>query len=267
MATIVREGVTIYYEVHGEGEPLVLIGGIGQQCCMWKYTIEGLKESFRIIAFDNRGAGKSDKPQTGYTMDAFVEDTMALINSLGLNKPHILGFSMGGFIAQALTYKYGDVINKLILVNTAFGGPKYVPPSMEVINALFQGPTGETPLERGINALKYDFTDEFMKEHRDIVEEIVNCSLKNPQPAYAYQGQAAVGATFNMEAEVKNIKNKTLVIVSDKDRIVPKENGIELQKVIPQAELAVIKDAGHIAFVEKPEEFNNIVKNFLKGAC
>lgn len=265
MGEIAREGIRIYYEDHGSGEPLVLIGGIGQQICMWGDALERLKSSFRVIAFDNRGTGRSDKPQTGYTMDAFVEDTIALIRSLDLGKPHVLGFSLGGFIAQALACKYGDAIGKLILVNTAFGGPKYAPPGIEVINALLQGPKGETALERGIDALRYDFTDEFMQEHRDVVEQVVQCSLEHPQPGYAYQGQAAVGGSFNMEAEVREVRNETLVIVADQDRIVPHENGLELQKAIPNAKLGVIRGAGHMVFIEKPQEFSDMVTKFVKG--
>jgi len=121
---VVREGVSIWYEERGEGEPLVLIGGIGHPVCMWGESLGLLSRSFRVVAFDNRGTGKSDKPQTGYSMDAFVDDTLAVIQAVGLNRPHVLGFSLGGFIAQALACRAGDKVDKLVLVNTAFGGPE-----------------------------------------------------------------------------------------------------------------------------------------------
>ena len=267
MGEVAREGVSIWYEERGDGEPLVLIGGIGHPVCMWGEALGLLARSFRVVAFDNRGTGRSDKPQTGYSMDAFVDDTLAVIQALGLNRPHVLGFSLGGFIAQALACRAGDELGKLVLVNTAFGGPKYAPPGMEVINALLQGPRGDTPLERGVDALRYDFTDVFLQDHRDIVERTVACTLEQPQPPHAYQGQAAVGGSFNLEAQVRDIRNPTLVIVADQDRIVPPVNGMELQKAIPNARLATIRDAGHMVFIERPEEFSTAVTQFLKGEC
>ena len=267
LGEVVREGVKIWYDEKGAGDPLVLIGGVGHPVCMWGEALGLLAQSFRVVAFDNRGTGRSDKPQTGYSMDAFVEDTLAVIQALGLDRPHVLGFSLGGFIAQALACRAGDALGRLVLVNTAFGGPKYAPPGMDVINALLTGPRGETPLERGVDALRYDFTDAFLQDHRDVVERIVACTLEQPQPPYAYQGQAAVGGSFNLEAQVRDIRNPTLVIVADQDRIVPPVNGMELQKAIPNARLATIRDAGHMVFIERPEEFSTAVTQFLKGEC
>jgi len=265
MGFIEQNGVKIYYETHGVGEPLVLIEGLAQQISMWKYQVMGLKDLFKVAAFDLRGSGKSDKPQSGYSLDLFIEDTKAIIDHLNLGKPNMLGASLGGFIAQAFAAKYGNLINKLILVNTAFGGPKYIPLSQEVLNTMLYGGKGNTPLEKAVDALSYSFSEDFVKEKRTIIENIARELLENPQPPYAYQGQAIVGATFNMENEAKTIRNKTLVIVADKDKIVPMGNGINLHKAIPKSKFVMIKDAGHLSFIEKYEEFNNIVKNFLES--
>jgi pimeloyl-ACP methyl ester carboxylesterase len=265
MGFIKQNGVKIYYKTHGVGEPLVLIEGLAQQISMWKYQIEGLKNLFKLITFDIRGSGKSDKPQSGYSLDLFVEDTKAIIDQLNLKKPNIIGVSLGGFIAQAFAVKYGTLINKLILVNTSFGGPKYITPSQEVLNIMIYGGKGNSPIEKAVDALSYSFSENFVREKRTIIENIAKELLENPQPPYAYQGQAIVGATFNMENEAKNIKNKTLVIVADKDKVVPMENGVNLHKVIPKSKFVTIKDAGHLSFIEKYKEFNNIVKNFLKN--
>ncbi len=259
------EGVNLYYEIYGEGETLVLIEGLAQQIIMWKYQIEELKNYFQIVVFDLRGNGKSDKPLTGYSVDIFADDTIKLIRELNLTKPHILGVSLGGFIALKLLIKYGSEIGKGILVNTSFGGPNYIPPSMEVLNIMLTGGKGKTPFEKGFNSLSLGFTDRFVKEKREIIEEIVKALLENPQPPYAYQGQAMAGAQFNAENEVEKIENEILVIVGEKDKIVPKENGIKLKEKLKNSKLHIMKDAGHLCFIEKYEEFNEVVKNFLKG--
>jgi pimeloyl-ACP methyl ester carboxylesterase len=264
MGYIERDNTKLYYETYGYGEPIVFIEGLAQQVSMWKYQIEALKNSFKIVTFDLRGSGRSDKPQKDYSLEIFVEDTKAIIDQLNLEKPNILGVSLGGFIAQAFAVKYGDIINNLILVNTSFGGPQYILPNQDVLNVMIYGGKGNSPIEKAIDALSYSFSEDFLKNHKNTLEEIATELLKIPQPAYAYQGQAIVGATFNMENEVKNIKNKTLVIVADKDRVVPMENGLNLHKAIPNSKLVIIKNAGHLSFIEKHEEFNKTIMNFLK---
>ncbi|MGB9749788.1 MAG: alpha/beta fold hydrolase [Caldisericia bacterium] len=259
------DGVNIYYETHGEGEPLVLIEGLAQQVCMWKNQVEGLKDSFKVITFDLRGSGRSDKPQTGYSVDIFADDTIRLIRKLNLNKPNILGVSLGGFIAQKVALKYGNEINKVILVNTAFGGPNYIPPSQNILNIMLTGGDGVTPYEKAFNSLALGFTDDFIKEKKEVIDEILRCLFQNLQPPYAYQGQAIAGATFNMENEVSKIENETLVIIAENDKIVPKENGLRLREKIKNSKLKILENCGHLCFIEKYNEFNEVVKNFLLG--
>jgi len=263
MGYIDSSGIKLYYEVYGEGKPLILVGGIAQQICMWKYQIEAFKKDFKVAVFDNRGTGRSDKPESGYSVDIFADDVKALIDNLNIERPHILGVSFGGFVAQKVAYKYGDIIDKLILVNTAFGGPKYVAPSMDVINNMIYGAQGNNPLEKGINSLSFSFTKAFFNNSRQKIEEIVKCLLENPQPSYAYNGQVMAGASFDMEKESKEIKNSTLVIVADDDRVVRKKNGLMLAANIPNAKLAQISNAGHLSFIEQHEAFNRVITDFL----
>lgn len=259
------DGLKIYYEIHGDGKPLVLIEGLAQKICMWKYQIEGLKDYFKVVVFDLRGGGKSDKPKTGYSVDNFADDTIKLIRGLNLKKPHILGVSLGGFIAQKVAIKYGDEIDKLVLVNTAYGGPNYIPPSIDVLKRMVTGGDAITLSEKAFNSLSLGFTKKFLKENKKIVKEIVKCLVRDPQPSYAYQGQSLAGANFNAENEVHKIENETLIIVGDEDRVVPKENGFRLKDKIKNSKIEVIKEAGHLCFIEKPQDFNEVVKNFLIG--
>ncbi|MGB9695511.1 MAG: alpha/beta fold hydrolase [Caldisericaceae bacterium] len=264
MGYIDSSGIKLYYEVYGEGKPLILVGGIAQQICMWKYQIEAFRNDFKVVVFDNRGAGKSEKPDSGYSVDTFAIDVKAIIDSLKLDQPHILGVSFGGFVAQKVAYKYADFIDKLVLVNTAFGGPKYVPPSMDVINNMIYGASGDNPLEKGVNSLSLSFTKEYFEQHKTEIEELVRCLLENPQPSYAYNGQVMAGASFNMEEESKHIKNETLVLTAMNDRVVPEENGIMLSKNIPNSKLVQIPNAGHLSFIEQSELFNKVVRDFLR---
>ncbi|MFW9804383.1 MAG: alpha/beta fold hydrolase, partial [Candidatus Thorarchaeota archaeon] len=117
--------IDIYYEIHGppEAPPLVLIGGWASYRWIWFRQIPAFKEKLRCIVFDNRGAGRSSKPDYPYSIQMFVDDTVGLIEALGIDKAHILGISMGGLIAQQIAISYPEKVRSLIVVSSHFGGP------------------------------------------------------------------------------------------------------------------------------------------------
>ena len=117
-------GIKICYEVQGEGDPVVLIHGFGITKEEWICQFEPLSQYFRVVRFDNRGSGKSDRPNTPYTMDLFADDTRGLSDFLKIEKAHIIGWSVGGMIAQHFAIKYPERVNKLILINTTAAWPE-----------------------------------------------------------------------------------------------------------------------------------------------
>ena len=121
MPTINVNDINIYYEVHGEGEPLILIGGLAND--ITDYTdhttiIPELSQHYTVIAFDNRGVGRTDKPDAPYSIEMMAEDTVGLLDTLGITKAHLLGISMGGRIALALTLRHPERVNALVLAST-----------------------------------------------------------------------------------------------------------------------------------------------------
>ena len=127
MPTALANSIHIHYDIHGAGEPVVLIGGLGSDAYLWTRQIPALAQGFQVIAFDNRGAGASDKPDEPYTIPMFAADTAGLLDALGIEKAHIVGASMGGFIAQEFALTYPQRVNRLVLACTHFGGPNAVP--------------------------------------------------------------------------------------------------------------------------------------------
>ena len=124
---IVKVGdINMYYEVRGQGKPLVLIMGLGLSCASWYPVIPGLSQKYQVVIFDNRGAGKSDKPDIPYTMEMMTDDLAGLLNEIGISASHIFGVSMGGMVAQHFFLKYPKRVTGLILGCTGCGGPHYV---------------------------------------------------------------------------------------------------------------------------------------------
>ena len=118
MPTIYVNDITMYYEIHGEGEPLVLIPGLPIDVTAFRQIISELAKHYRIIVFDNRGAGRTDKPDMPYSIGMMADDTAGLLAALGIQRAHVLGVSMGGRIATELTLRHPKMVKSLILVST-----------------------------------------------------------------------------------------------------------------------------------------------------
>ena len=125
MPTVRVNDITMYYEIHGEGEPVVLIAGLNSDHTLYQKLgiISRLAESYQVVAFDNRGVGRTDKPDSPYSIEMMAEDTVGLLDVLGIKKVHLLGISMGGRIALALTLRHPERVKTLMLVST---GPRVI---------------------------------------------------------------------------------------------------------------------------------------------
>lgn len=120
MPMVKANDIEMYYEIHGEGEPVVLIAGLNSDHSFYQRAglIDRLAEKYRVVAFDNRGVGRTDKPDIPYTIEMMAEDTAGLLNALGIEQAHILGMSLGGRIAVALALRNPQQVKSLILVST-----------------------------------------------------------------------------------------------------------------------------------------------------
>ena len=136
--------INIYYEIHGTGEKtLTLIRGLGADVSSWFPQIPELSKHFRVLAFDNRGAGRTDKPDTPYSIREMASDVNSLLNALGIRRTALLGISMGGVIAQEFALHYPERLSCLILGCTSFGGPESVPISEATLRTVFAGPAAD----------------------------------------------------------------------------------------------------------------------------
>src|SRR5437660_11842390 len=132
--------INLYYELHGRGPNLVLIEGIGYHTWMWFRQLPDLTRHFRTLIYDNRGVGRSDLPKGPYTHEQNADDLAGLLDYLGWERTHVLGISMGGFIAQEFALKYPRRVDRLVLAATAFGGPNMVPVPREAMAAILPDP-------------------------------------------------------------------------------------------------------------------------------
>jgi pimeloyl-ACP methyl ester carboxylesterase len=257
--------INIYYEIHGKGEPLVLIYGYAGHSGLWFRQIPVLSKKYRVIAFDNRGMGRSDKPDIPYTVAMMAEDTSGLLDAIDINAAHIFGISMGGMIAQHFALNHPQRVISLILGCTFCGGVRSLPLRPEALAAFADfGRIKEMSPEQFVRQLiPFLFSRKFIEKNPDIVEKRVAESLEYPTPVHGITRQAEAIMDHDTYELLPRIKLPTLVISGDNDRLIPVENSRILASRIPKAELAVIKGAGHEFFIEDADETNKVVLGFL----
>ena len=255
--------IQLYYEMHGQGEPLVLIMGLGASTRGWDMQIPTFSREFQVVAFDNRGSGRSDKPDSSYSIRLFADDTAGLMDALGIASAHVYGQSMGGLIAQEVALSYPQRVRTLVLGSTSCGGQQAVPALPENLSLMASLNTLslEEAAEKGLPLM---YSSEFIARKRQelIARALAEGEFRPPPDAFARQVQAAVShKTYD---RLPQIRCPTLVISGSDDKIVPAENSRILAERIPGAELVLLPRAGHGYLVECTEESNAIVLDFLR---
>ena len=258
--------IDIYYEIHGppDAPPIVLIGGWASYLWIWFRQIPAFKERYRCVVFDNRGAGRSSKPDYPYTIEMFANDTVGLMEALDIENAHILGVSMGGLIAQQIAISYPEKVRSLVLVSTHFGGPNHIPIDNKTRALLVALPTETISLEQAMDMrIKATFSPQFIHENRQLIQQIYEWSLKYPSPLYAQTHQTSATDAFNAESEVKQISAPTLILHGDSDFTIPPKNAELLRDSISTSKLILIEGGSHFSIIEKYDSFNGAVMSFI----
>jgi len=216
--------IELYYEIHGSGAPLILISGLGYSSWQWHKMVPFLAEHFKVITFDNRGAGQSDRPAGPYTAQMLAADTVGLLNELGIEKAVVMGHSMGGFVAQAIALDFPQAVEKLILCSTNFGGPRHIPVTAEAMKVLTD--VTSDALTRFKNGLVVSAAPGWAEKNPGMIEEWVKWRVANPIEPAPYQAQMAIGLGLMPEAaafETKlfRLNVPTLILFGAHDKVVP----------------------------------------------
>ncbi len=258
-------GINIYYEERGSGEPLTLINGLAFPMDLWLAQIQELSKDFRVIALDNRGIGRSDKPDEEYSIAMMASDAVGLLRALGIKKTHVAGLSMGGFIAQEMALSYPDMVSRLILVATGMGGvrsAKLSKPFWEKVAAEIAGKTPEQVYRIDMTLMT---APGFVEKHPDILERSVSLRMKNPQPLYAFLRQFAAASVFDINHIARNISQPTMIILADQDPIFPIALAEDYKKTLSGAKMIIYENCGHAIPLEKPDWLSGDIREFLLG--
>jgi pimeloyl-ACP methyl ester carboxylesterase len=227
--------IELYYEVHGEGEPLLLIPGLGVDVPYFRGIIDDLATSCRVVAFDPRGAGQSDKPDVPYSIDGMADDAAGLLEHLGIERTTVLGSSMGGRTALMLTLDHPGLVERLVLAASS----AYVPPDRPFTRRwLIMDVLSKIPVPKRIDA----------------------------QPKYAWRRQREASAGFDCRARLGEIDVPTLVVHGTDDHIVPFVLGEETAHKIPEARLVTVPGGHRALFSTHADRLVGETKSFMAAS-
>lgn len=257
-------GFRMRYETHGEGAPLLLVGGLGSDLSEWLHQVPAFSPRFLVVAFDNRGAGESAVPPGPYATSQMADDAAALLSHLRLARAHVLGVSLGGMIAQEIALRHPGRVDRLVLACTSPGGGISERPSPGVLAAFVRTPSGD--LEQEVRrTIPYLYTERYRRERPGEIEAFVRRRLAGPVSAEGHAEQLAAARGHAAGERLREITAPTLVIAGTADAIVPPVNSRRIAERIAGSRLVLLAGAPHRLFAENAEEFNREVLSFLSG--
>jgi len=233
-----------------------LISGVSGGTWSWEESIEAWSPHFRVIVFDNIGAGRSSKPNRPYTIEEMADHAAVVLDAVGVRRVGVVGLSMGGMIAQEL---------RLVLGCSHCGGHMRIPPNPNVIQR-FANNNGLTPEEIIDKNLMLLVTPQFLRSGSGSLKRYKERQLRAPlQPDYALKRQLDAIGRFDVCERIGNIQVPTLILTAERDILVPPENGRLLSIHIPGAVEKSFAGAGHLIYLECAQDFNETVMKFFRN--
>jgi pimeloyl-ACP methyl ester carboxylesterase len=288
-STTVSTGITLEYEVHGDGDPLLLVMGLGGQLVAWPATfISGLVDrGFQVITFDNRDIGLSTKidaapptktqsamfsisrrfAKSAYLLSDMAKDAVGLLDALNIERPHVIGMSMGGMIAQTMAIEHPSRVRSLTSIMSTTGNPRVGRPKTSVLlraGKLTRG-SKETFPDRQASLFKL-FSGSLYDELE--IREVAKLSVeRNFTPDGTARQMAAIMASPDRTPQLKKLNVPTLVVHGLEDGLVQPSGGYATTKAIPGARLLAFPDMGHnLPQARIPEILDEIKRNTLRAS-
>jgi len=258
-----KDGAELYYEVHGEGEPIIFLNGIMMSTLSWAGLTPMASKKFKLILFDFRDQGNSSKMKELYELDIHVGDLLSLMDSLGISKIHMLGLSYGGLVALKFALLHQDRLNTLILSNTT----SFISNHLREIGIAWEVAAELNDGEKFLRlARPFIYSGRFYQNHLDLIlkyQEMLKTILTKEWFEAFMRLSRSTRNYYISPDELKTIRIPTLLIGAEHDIIATVRDMMTIYENITGCEFVTIPHAGHGAFLEKTNEFVTIVMGFI----
>lgn len=254
-------GQRLYYEVHGEGDPLVIVMGLSGDLLAWAPQIPVFAQSYQVIAVENRDVGRSSYADGPYEIADMADDTLAVVDEVGVAGFHLLGLSMGGAISQQIALKAPDRIRTLTLGVTWGGAGNYMQERSRLLGEQYRRMSREEQVEY----LMLEGMSEKFYEDADTVAWLKRMMLSNPNPqeTEGFVRQLDACGRHEVRDRLGELSMPVHVIGAARDLMVPSWKSTELAELIPGSKLTMLDGAPHLVNIEDAETFNRTVLEFL----
>ena len=257
------DGTRIHYEVTGKpgATPVLMIQGLGASKNAWNLQRIAMATRFRIISFDNRGAGRSDKPTVPFTLEQMADDALAVLDAAGIETAHVVGASMGGVISQIVAVKHPHRVRSLTLVCTAC---RNHPWRQELLQSWAKTAEEKGMIEVGKEAAQWVMSPRSFRRLVPAFTWMGPLAALRPRHSFVSQIDAILNTREDLVDQLSTITAPTMVIVGNQDILTPRGDSEEIAERIPNAELVVISGAAHGLMMEHSSTFNKILIEFLQ---
>lgn len=262
MSKIVVADGEIEYQETGSGHPLVFVSGLGGAGRYWEPQLAAFGARYRVITYDQRGTGGSDRRQRSFSVDGMTADLIGLMDALGIEKAHIVGLSTGGAIGQTMAVEYPQRLARLVVVSTWTHCDPWFRRLFEARRAMY--------LEAGsaLHAMFHPlwlYPPDYVNAHDAEIDEERRKAVAGAPPVEVSIGRIDAIMAFDRRKDLGRIRASTLIVAADNDYITPSYHAEALARAIPGSKLAIMKGGGHSLSKTRPEEFNRLVLEFLAG--
>lgn len=253
-------GIDIYYEIHGEGEPVIFGNGVFSNTLGWVHQLPVFSKEYQVVLYDMRGQGQSDKPDGPYSFEIHAEDQRALLEYLGISKVHHIGISYGAELGLVFALKYPEMLKSLVVCSAV----SYVGPLLNSMGQLWKAVCVLGDPELFYHAtVPLNFGEAFIRENTAILEQAKARYAQLDYPPLVRLMDAFL--VLDITEQLPKIKTPTCVIVGEKDIIKPAyPYSRVIHDSLPNSEMVIVRDSGHAVTFERPEEFNSVVLGFLR---
>jgi 3-oxoadipate enol-lactonase len=260
--TRATDGIRLHYQEVGrpKGEPVLMIQGLGADMMGWALQRAAFSVSYRTIALDNRGAGRTDKPFDTYSLEQMATDAISVLDACGVEKAHVMGASMGGVVSQILAVRHPERVASLTLACTACRHHRW---RRELLAewAAVANERGMREVSR--RAMRWLVGPRSFRRFGMVLGGLGPFALRTPAYAFAAQVRAILEQDETVRALLSTLDVPTMVVVGNQDILTPRGDSEEIAELIPDAELVVISGAAHGLMVEHATTYNRVVLDFL----
>lgn len=253
----------IDYEIKGQGEPLILLRGLGRNRRHWLGFDDLMARNFQIISCDNRGFGRSRSKLTlSTTMYDFARDLIAILDKEGIQKAHLMGVSLGGMIAMATSISHPDRILSQTIINSSIGGQMNLRITPRALYTILRWSGNRDRLSEQLAEILV--SPKFTQDGRlKMIDEWKMIERESPTVAWNVLVQLLAAVRFHPQKELQNLHTPTLVVYGADDALCPNENSFRIHQLIPGSRLVKIEDSGHELMTDKPEELKAGILDFI----